>query len=327
MDFRWKQLNLTWVTSLKKTRQTSKKKSKHVTISSLTLSLKHWEKGRQRVFNFPMSTFDNSLINKKLDLVFKGRKCAAKVNLIFGFVLKNVENGSCRYSYAHENYTVMEMSKLVYTPNDITNLEQKLQKMDIVDLCTQERANTKWKFYKLTKLTVFAALLKDVPMSCKDSVLPEPLLKNQNMTCLTFEEYIRKPNNDQFCVFREVALHLFGNRDLRKKHPKFSNFFWTIVGRRSIKVLGCSHDWYSESGGAVITQYFSLRHWLCGWIADWGTRTKKYSKVWKECQPFTLPQSNLLSQRHEFFLQIFSLQHKWHNLFKDWKFGVTFDYM
>ena len=41
------------------------------------------EKGRHRVFNFAMSTFDNSLINKKLDLLFSGLKCAAKVNLAF----------------------------------------------------------------------------------------------------------------------------------------------------------------------------------------------------------------------------------------------------
>ena len=92
-----------------------------------------------------MSTFDNSLINEKLDLVFKGLKCAAKVNLAFGFVLKNVEDGSCRYFYAHQNNTVMERSKLVCTPDDIINLKEKLQKMDIVDLCTRERANAKWK--------------------------------------------------------------------------------------------------------------------------------------------------------------------------------------
>ena len=50
------------------------------------------EKGRHRVFNFTMSTFDNSSKNKKLDLVFNGFKCAAKVNLAFGFFLKNVED-------------------------------------------------------------------------------------------------------------------------------------------------------------------------------------------------------------------------------------------
>ena len=188
------------------------------------------DKGRHRVFNFAMPTFDHSLISKKLELVFKGLKCGAKVNLGFGFVLKNVEDGSSRYFYAHENNTVLERSKLVCTPDDITNLKEKLQKMDIVDLCTRERANTKWKFYKLTNQTLFAAILKDVPMGCKDSVLPEPLLKNQNVNYLTFEKNTRRPYNDNLCLFRAVALHLFGNERLEEETSKFFNLFLNNCG-------------------------------------------------------------------------------------------------
>ena len=76
----------------------------------------------------------------------------------------------CRYFYAHENNTAMEKSKLVCTPDNIANLKKKLLKMDIFDLCTRERANKKWKFYKLTNVPVFAALLKNIPMGCKDTV-------------------------------------------------------------------------------------------------------------------------------------------------------------
>ena len=144
------------------------------------------ENGRHRVFNFAMSSFDNSLLNDKLDYVFKELKCAAKVNLAFGFVLKNIEDGMCRYFYAHENNTIMERAKLVCTQVDMTNLNYRMQKMDIDGLCTRESANTNWMFYKLTNLTFFASLLKDVPMGCKDTVLPEPLLKNHNVSCLTF---------------------------------------------------------------------------------------------------------------------------------------------
>ena len=54
------------------------------------------ENGRLRVFNFPMSSFDISLFNDKLEYLFKELKCAAKVNLAFGFVLKNIEIGSCK---------------------------------------------------------------------------------------------------------------------------------------------------------------------------------------------------------------------------------------
>ena len=86
------------------------------------------ENGRHRVFNFAMSSFDISLLNDKLDYVFKELKCAAKVNLAFGFVLKNIEDGMCRYFYAHEKNTIMEKSKLVCTPEDIVNLKEKIQK-------------------------------------------------------------------------------------------------------------------------------------------------------------------------------------------------------
>ena len=135
------------------------------------------EKERHRALNFAMSILDNSSNSNKLDLLFKGLKCATKVNLAFAFFLKNVEDGSCRYFYAHENNTVFERSKFVCTPDDFTNLKEKLQNLGIVDLCTRETTNTKWKFYKLTNMTVFAALLNDIPMGCKDSVLHESLLK------------------------------------------------------------------------------------------------------------------------------------------------------
>ena len=119
----------------------------------------------------------------------------------------------------------MEKSKLVCTPDDITNLKEKLQKMNIVDLCTRERANTKWRFYTLTNLTVFAALLKDVPMGCKDSVLPESLLKNQNVNCLTYEHNTKKPYKDNLCLFRALALDLHGNERLEEGTFKYFNLF------------------------------------------------------------------------------------------------------
>ena len=101
------------------------------------------DKGRHRVFNFAMSSFDIPLLNDKLDYVFKELKSAAKVNLAFGFVLKNVEDGSCRYFYAHENNTVMERSEFLCIPENLANLKRKLQRMDIVNLCTRERVITK----------------------------------------------------------------------------------------------------------------------------------------------------------------------------------------
>ena len=100
-----------------------------------------------------------------------------------------------------------------------------MQKMDIVDICTRERANTMWKFYKLTNLTIFASLLKDVPMGCKDTILPEPLLKKHNENCLTYERNTRQPYNDNLRLFRALALHLHGNEELEEETSKIFNLF------------------------------------------------------------------------------------------------------
>ena len=184
------------------------------------------ETGRHRVFNFAMSSFDISLLNDKLDYVINKLKCAAKLNLAFEFVLKSIEDEMCRYFYAHENNTIMERAKLLCTRADMTNLKDTMQKMDFVELCTRERANTKWKFYNLINLTIFASLLKDVPMGCKDTFLPEPLLKNHNKNCLTFERNTRQPYNDNLCLFRVITLHLHGNEKLEEETSKiFSLFF------------------------------------------------------------------------------------------------------
>ena len=64
-----------------------------------------------------------------------------------------------------------------------------LKKVDVIESCIKERFNTKWRFFKLTNLTVFAALVKDIPMGCKDAVLPESLLKNHTVGCLIYEQY------------------------------------------------------------------------------------------------------------------------------------------
>ena len=100
-----------------------------------------------------------------------------------------------------------------------------LNQIDVIESCSREITNTKWRFYKLTNLTVFAALLKDVPMGCKNAVLPGPLLRNGTTNCLTYEENTRQPYNDNLCLFRALALHLHGTQRLEEETSKFFNLF------------------------------------------------------------------------------------------------------
>ena len=116
-------------------------------------------------------------------------------------------------------------SKIVCTHDDLAKLKNFLNKTDVIESLSRERMNTKWRFYKLTNLTVFAALLKDVPLGCKDAVLLEPLLRNGTINYLTFEENTRQPYNDNLCLFRALALHMHRNQRLEGEISKLFNLF------------------------------------------------------------------------------------------------------
>ena len=182
-------------------------------------------KGRQSVFIFVVNNPNAQVIEEKLDRVLDKLKCVAKLNLALGFILKNIEDGKFRYFYAHENNTMMEQSTLVSEKDDTAKLKEILNKTDVIESCTKEKSNTKWRFFKITNPTKFAAILKDIPMGCKDAVLPESLLKNHTVNCLTFEKNTRKHYNDNLCFFRAVPLHLFGNERLEEETSKLFNIF------------------------------------------------------------------------------------------------------
>ena len=167
--------------------------------------------------------------------------------------------------------------------------------MDIIDLCTRERANTKWKFYKLTNVTVFAALLKDLPMGCKDTVLPEPLLKNHNVNCLTFERNTRPPYNDNLCLFRALALHLHGNERLEEETSKFFNLFLNNSEEGDVSKFQGVHlnDIPKVEDLMQLNIFLYDIDFVDGELIGELCR-RSISKVWKKFQAFTLQQSYLL---------------------------------
>ena len=61
------------------------------------------ERASYKVFNYAVETLNETIVNKKHDHFFNNLKCAAKVDLAFGIILKNIEEGGFRYFYAHKS--------------------------------------------------------------------------------------------------------------------------------------------------------------------------------------------------------------------------------
>ena len=88
------------------------------------------------MFNFKLSKLDPHENNKKLKEVFEKLKCAAKVNLVLGFISRNVDTDEYRHFCALENNTFFEKSHLLCSKGDIVSLRDRIEKMDLVETCS-----------------------------------------------------------------------------------------------------------------------------------------------------------------------------------------------
>ena len=100
------------------------------------------ERARHKVINYAVEALNETMVNEKLDHFFNNLKCAAKMNLALGFILKIKQHGGFRCFYAHENNTLLDRSKLG-THDDLAKLKDYLNKTGVIESCSRERMNTK----------------------------------------------------------------------------------------------------------------------------------------------------------------------------------------
>ena len=167
---------------------------------------------------------------RKLDHVLDKLRCAAKLNLALRFMLKNIEDGKFRYFYAHENNTLLEQSKLVSNKEHMAKLKEILKKIDVIESCTKERPDTKWRFCKLTNLTILLLYLEKYRWVARMRFYLN-LFQNiiQSIVSLTN----RTPKNHAKTIFASSE-HLLSTcmeriRDSKKKHQRHSFSFLVTV--------------------------------------------------------------------------------------------------
>ena len=102
----------------------------------------HAENGRQEVSNFSLSNLDTKEVKEKLNEVFLNLNCAGKINIVLGFLLQNIETNNYRYYYPHENNLLLNRAFQLSNKNDLLNIQNEIEKLDLIETCTQERQNS-----------------------------------------------------------------------------------------------------------------------------------------------------------------------------------------
>ena len=130
------------------------------------------------------------------------------------------------------------------TRDNLAKPKDSLNKSNLIESCSREKLSSKWRLYKFTNLTAFAALLKDVPLGCRNAVLPKSQLKNHTISCLTFKEITRQPYNDNMSFYCNWTP--FSRKSPTGRNLKLLQFIHQLKGWTVPKSIPMSlHEQYS----------------------------------------------------------------------------------
>ena len=133
------------------------------------LHRQHWQSIRteeatgnpiQELYNFTLHEMTASTFPEMVRYLYRQQTTAFKINLSFGFILRNIETGVLRYYHSSENNArFFDVPYLIRTEEDFERFLEELNRHDILEYIRQQRPDTKWVVHLLTNVTFYLSKL------------------------------------------------------------------------------------------------------------------------------------------------------------------------
>ena len=181
-------------------------------------------------YNFRLSSLQPQELITHLNNIFTDQSTVFKLNVSFGFILRNNETGALQYYYAsRNNEQVFEAPFQITTSADLQQVREALLNLDVLEWVRQRRPNSKWVVQQVTNITFFVTKLRGHPIGRGQS-LPHYIVKNRGIDALDSNRKNGKIYSDNLSFFRALALHNGCHpknveRDAQHYYERYREFF------------------------------------------------------------------------------------------------------
>ena len=197
----------------------------------------HWSSIRTHTIHQKLTDIYNERISDLTDLkeiiesIFEQQTTAFKLNLSFGFILKNNETGEVRYYYPSQNGFVFQEPILIANHEDLENLLQKVADTDWLEYIRKQKPNSKWRVSLTCSVGIYVYKLPDMPIGRGGFFLPSFIINNRGVDGLEKNHHTGKVYDDHLCYFRCLARHKgFDLKNLEKKTKTLkAQYFQTLT--------------------------------------------------------------------------------------------------
>ena len=162
----------------------------------------------QTRYNHRLTSLDTRDLHDQLFLLFEEQTTAFKVNVSFGFILKQKATSRLRYYHSSNNCCgrYLEEPSLITNRADFDRFLARIQESDILQWAVAQRPNSDWVCEHVTNATFFLNRIVDHPIGCVVINLPDYVKNNKVIVGLAKDEN-GVTYNDNLCLFRCLALH------------------------------------------------------------------------------------------------------------------------
>lgn len=164
----------------------------------------------QDVYNFEIKDGSRSELDGFLEKIVADQESRAfKLNVSFGFILRNYLTSELVYYYASKNNRLFQKPVVVKNREDCSKITQAIDKEDLLEYARNQRPNSRWVVISITNAFFYVDKMKHPYVgSCSDQPLPMFLLNSKSL--ISFD----KDKNgldykDQLCFYRSLAFHTF----------------------------------------------------------------------------------------------------------------------
>ena len=131
-------------------------------------------------YNFTLHEMTASTFTEMVHRIFREQTTAFKINLSFGFFLRNIETGELRYYHPSQNNArFFDVPHLIRTEEDLERFLDELSRHDILEYIRQQRPDTKWVVHLQTNVTFYLNKLIQHPIGAR--VAPDFFLRNKGL--------------------------------------------------------------------------------------------------------------------------------------------------
>ena len=177
----------------------------------------------QTRYNHRLTTMDTRELQEPLRQLFEEQTTSFKVNLSFGFNLKQKVTGRLRYYHSSNNCCgrLLEEPSLITNRGDFDRFLERIREPDILQWAIAQRPNSDWVCEHVTNATFFLNRIVQHPIGCVGVTLPDYVKNNKAIVGLVKDHYRTRTYNDNICLFRCLALHM--GREAAALYAEYTN--------------------------------------------------------------------------------------------------------